>query len=108
MKVSFDDCRIAAFFTAFCWRPLKPRNGILLRTAWTAFGSLFESFPTFWDRKVTPAMVRPNMAGNGKWTKNEDVWILLKRVIFQPAMLVYWRVIPFFFSRQPKVMSFSR
>ena len=28
----------------------------------------------------------------GKWTRIEDVWILLKLGIFQPAMLVYWRV----------------
>ena len=29
---------------------------------------------------------------NGTWTRIEDVWILFKMMIFQPAMLVYWRV----------------
>ena len=34
-----------------------------------------------------------NIAVAGKWTRIEDVWILLKMRIFQPAMLVYQRVL---------------
>ena len=34
-----------------------------------------------------------NQHGNGKWTRIEPMYVLLKMVIFQPAMLVYQRVL---------------
>ena len=37
-------------------------------------------------------------SSNGKWTRIEDVWTLLKMGIFQPAMLVHQRV-PFLLKR---------